>query len=166
MEKNMETNNKNVADEFKKCPCCGSSDYEYALTWGTLVSESVSAITDFDVKKMIVLPIIREIFVSGPASFIRSVFQDVPESPALLCKKCRSYILCCPNCDAYFSVSEFPKSASIYRCPDCNTGFQICENDDKFNKIMGKKNSLQWISAIIGVIILIMVINYLINTFK
>jgi len=139
-----------MVNKLSNCPSCGSIKYDYAFTWGTLITESARAITDFDIKRIIVLPILRELILSTPLSFFHEVLQGIPATPALVCTKCRAFLLVCPSCHRYFQVSDLPKKGKIYRCHYCKFGFCACECTDDFNRLLGKKSSAIWLSAFIG----------------
>jgi hypothetical protein len=149
---------KMMKNKIKQCPNCESKSYDYAYSALNLIAESNDAFMKGDVKNIIFLPLLKELLLSLPASFIRYVFLNVPDTPALICQNCRRYVLPCPNCDYYFTVPELPSSTKIYNCPNCGIGFQTCECNDRFNRLLGKNVVLQWISAFIwGTIIALIV---------
>ncbi len=119
-----------MKNKIKQCPKCGSKSYDYAYSVLNLIAESNDAFMKGDVKNIIFLPLLKELLLSSPASFIRSVFQNVPETPALICQNCRGYVLPCPNCDYYFTIPKLPSVAStskcrIIRCIDSIFGYII-----------------------------------------
>jgi|SRR5215212_2916788 len=148
-----------VHQSIKPCPICNGINYDYARTFGTLLMESLRAFAEFDIKKILALPILRETILAFPSGVILQVIQSVPSTPGLLCKNCRNYVLACPKCDSYFLSQELPSSLKIYRCPSCQIGLCICETSEEFNVLLKKNSRTQWVSAIIFGLIIVLILN-------
>lgn len=155
-----------MKEALKPCPSCGRVVYKYAYNVSGLLTETFDSITNFDVKRILLLPILRETIIALPLVFIRALFQNIPATPGLQCQHCRKFILPCPSCDDYYLIDEFPTAFKVYNCPKCKAGFSVCESNSKFDKLLDFDAKKQWLYVIsfglLGVII-VLFINFLLN---
>ncbi len=142
--------------ELRQCPKCKTQDYVYAHSVSQLFTETLDEVKDVRLSKLPGVTLLRE-FMGFLQSAIRTAVDGTPETPGLLCKHCRSFVIVCPKCWSFSMAEKRPATGQLVQCSECYFSFMVCERSDEFDKLLGKKTFLIKLiqGAITGIVIFV-----------
>ena len=130
---------------FKPCPNCANQTYKYGWSISEIVADGLGGAKDIKVNSIPALSTIKDIFLGGPRGFLREVVQGISSTPLLVCQRCRSNIIVCPECGVYSQVNKRPSPGEIVNCSSCKLGFCTCERSVEYDRLMNTDSNSSWL---------------------